>query len=1445
MFTGGVGRIRLDVDVATAGAMAKIAALKTAIENIDIDGRGQIGDLFAKSKKSFQQFAKESDNVYDAVNGLITKSYFLQAAISGLVPVVAQLVGGLFALGSQAAAAAPALIVLPGIMTAMMQAAITAKLALGGVFKAVGELGKAKTTSIDQMPRKLRAFENAQYRVERAQKALTRAYREAAERIEQLGFDTEDAALAQERAALALEDARATLARVQDLPPNSRARQEAELAFREADLNYRRAIDTSEDLVAEQNRVSQNGKLTGDEQVDQSEEVLEAQRNLRESMRDLVEAQKELNKAQSGGAGLTEFNKLSKAAQEFARYLVGLKPEIQKLKDAAGEELFGPLQAAIQNLVDKFFPRLIPLLRETGKALGKTALDFSKIATEASNLKNFETIGKTNIDTIGKLGTVVGNLYSAFLSLLAAADPLIRRFTNWVVTLTGGWKATSEANNQSGKLANTFKYAGDVASQLGDIIGNLFGALMNMGKAAAGPGSGGEMILDALEKWSEKWKNLTKMMLEDGSLSDYFRQSSEGFMKVAGIIGKIVKIILKSATQEGTGEFLDSLSRTVDTLGVGFNKLAGSAPSFGRFIEGFARLTVAFTESGSIKAFFNVLTKAVNITAAVFENEFVAKLFGVLAAMHGAKLAFLVLRKVAIMLSQYLLGMIRNVIAPLKYVFGLLTKTIGMTALQAAGLMAAVAAVVAVLVLAWKNSKKFRDALKELGEKVLGSLSKAFQDIKEKFEEAFSGIFGKGVSLKKVFESIGDALAKYVVPVFAYILPKAIEAASLVIQGIIDVLAGAVRIIVGVFKIIQSVFKLFTGDFDGFLKLMGDGLKAVFGGLVQAIIGFFSSLFSPFKLAFAPITDFIAKVAEKIVGFLTPVVAPLTSAFSSLFDVITSGASIAFGALEPVLNVLGKIAKIIGTVLYVAALVTFTLIGLAIAGIWRSIKGIGVAIWQNLIYPIANALQPSFEKVLGFVLALTKPIRLVFDGIILIIKVFIGIFILAFDGLRRLWRDIMESGILGTAAKVFSAVRDFFSRWVVTPIKNGIGAIKDLFGEAFDFIGAVASKVFEYIQKAFGAAFGFIKWYYTTVWSAVWGGIKWAWENVIKPVFGMIKDAFALYWNGIKTVFNTVWPVIWGAIKWAWENVIKPVFNAMQSVFGVVWGQIKMFFDPVWGYITRMIVFLWDSVISPVFNAMQAVFGVVWSGIKVVFDAVWPTISGAISWSWENVIKPVFGKIGTVFSKVWDGVKTAFSNVWDNIKLAFTDFPQFIKNIFNNVIGVFNKLLRGIIDAFKQIPTLLGKVWSGVVGIFKGGVNFIIKGFNKVLGGKSFTLPGWLGGGTFGFDKIPELGSGDKFDFEQIVTGGYRDIPGLALGGTVFPRSGGTLVRIAEAGRPERVEPLDPDGLSNRDKAMIKLLSGGAGGVTINVHPSPGMDEVELAALVNRQLAFELRKGAA
>jgi hypothetical protein len=87
-------------------------------------------------------------------------------------------------------------------------------------------------------------------------------------------------------------------------------------------------------------------------------------------------------------------------------------------------------------------------------------------------------------------------------------------------------------------------------------------------------------------------------------------------------------------------------------------------------------------------------------------------------------------------------------------------------------------------------------------------------------------------------------------------------------------------------------------------------------------------------------------------------------------------------------------------------------------------------------------------------------------------------------------------------------------------------------------------------------------------------------------------------------------------------------------------------------------------------------------------------------------------------------------------------------------------------------------------------------------------------------------------------------IPRLADGGVVSPSAGGSLVNVAEAGKPERIEPLDENGMSKRDKALIQAVQGGGNGMNITVNASPDMDVNALAAQVSRKIAFQMRRGA-
>jgi hypothetical protein len=240
-----------------------------------------------------------------------------------------------------------------------------------------------------------------------------------------------------------------------------------------------------------------------------------------------------------------------------------------------------------------------------------------------------------------------------------------------------------------------------------------------------------------------------------------------------------------------------------------------------------------------------------------------------------------------------------------------------------------------------------------------------------------------------------------------------------------------------------------------------------------------------------------------------------------------------------------------------------------------------------------------------------------------------------------------------------------------------------------------------------------------------------------------------------------------------------------------------------------------------------------WDKIKLALKDAMPFIDGvtdgfkALGDFLGKYIVPFFKEVLIVaINLVVDviiGLIKVVKGIWD----AFTsgDPVKAIKAIFDAVLGVVKGLLTNIAKAFGFKLS-----WAWLTDGLEDAVNFIAKGINKV----SETLNKAIDG----FNKINP--------FKDVPRIPMIAVPiKLAKGGIVPATSGGMLATIGEAGRPERVEPLDPSGLSKRDRAMIEMLAGPAGGINITINPSQGMDERELAALVSRQLAFQLRKGAA
>jgi hypothetical protein len=350
-----VGEAKIIVKAVTRGVGPQIkAAMAGAESSIGKDG-DRIGGTLARSvqkgvtkkggfmaglKKGFSG-GPEVDKLTKKLHGLQRMGYVAQAGIGALAGSIGALIGGLGALAGALGGAIPAGVALAGVFVGLKVGASLAGMALKGVTGPMNQVGKAGS-------------------------GTTKTIKELREEMQQLRFDAEDAALSEKEAALNLEKARNDLARVQDLPPNSMARREAELAYEQADLALRRAIDRNNDL---QDQIKNGGK-----------------------------------DAAKANAGVDPYAGLTASQKKFAKELVKLKPKFDELKEAVAKGFLGELGKQLNTFMSGDpFKALKKGFTGVGDALGGATKAIGDYLSSAEGLSNIDSLFASTKDTIQML----------------------------------------------------------------------------------------------------------------------------------------------------------------------------------------------------------------------------------------------------------------------------------------------------------------------------------------------------------------------------------------------------------------------------------------------------------------------------------------------------------------------------------------------------------------------------------------------------------------------------------------------------------------------------------------------------------------------------------------------------------------------------------------------------------------------------------------------------------------------------------------------------------------------------------------------------------------------------------------------------------------------------------------------------------------------------------
>ncbi len=335
-----------------------------------------------------------------------------------------------------------------------------------------------------------------------------------------------------------------------------------------------------------------------------------------------------------------------------------------------------------------------------------------------------------------------------------------------------------------------------------------------------------------------------------------------------------------------------------------------------------------------------------------------------------------------------------------------------------------------------------------------------------------------------------------------------------------------------------------------------------------------------------------------------------------------------------------------------------------------------------------------------------------------------------------------------------------------------------------------------------------------------------------KPI-GMIKKGFGV----IRGLFSS--PLKGGLLAILILMVAKTIefYNKFED-FRIMVDNVAAGIGTAFGNLGTSLGGLFDALMGD--SGLGGLIAMFDPMIKKLLEVVIPFIGGVVEFA-INAVASAVDFITSLVKSIMDVV----GGVIDGVKRIFEgDFLggllQIAISAINIIVGVVQGILNGIITGVNLFIDFI----NGIISSIANSPAAQQLGFKPTTIGKIklLDLTGAVARGLAGALNNASTSRSNAASSGGETSRFTRLAPRMADGGIAYPTPGGTLVTVAEAGRPERIEPLNANGLSDRDIALINQMGGGPK-VSITVNPSPGMDEKELAAAVSRQLAFEIRKG--
>lgn len=459
----------------------------------------------------------------------------------------------------------------------------------------VEDAAEAEEEAIEDVADAEEALTKSHKAVQKAQEALTDARKAAQERLLDLQFATRGGAIAEQRAIMALQDARYKLNATAELPADNRLRQEAQLAYDEAQLNLEMTQERNGDTAEALQEIREKGVDGTDEVLAAQERLAEAQETVKDNTEAVTEALERQQEVHRGiGEAIRDANEAVKEAKDALRDAFADAPEMisdarEALRDAKegvrdAKESLSDAQESLRDALRA----LADAKRGSADANAAFSAGIPEINAYQDALDNLSPAARTFVEFIVSLRDEMRQLRDAaaaglFPGLQTAIENLVYGPLFPAVReamFTTGQSIAQSAISISESLSSGIFVGnfGDVVEgnnrtieRMGLVIGDLVAALFAFMDAA-------QPVTDIFTKWLVQWADGLRVSTELGNAN-----------------GTLTDKLLAGA------DVMKQLIRITKNLWEGFSDLGGIAETSGQsLLDSFEKATerfAAFTDN--------------------------------------------------------------------------------------------------------------------------------------------------------------------------------------------------------------------------------------------------------------------------------------------------------------------------------------------------------------------------------------------------------------------------------------------------------------------------------------------------------------------------------------------------------------------------------------------------------------------------------------------------------------------------------------------------------------------------------------------------------------------------------------------------------------------------------------------------------------------------------